>query len=94
MPIGDVLVGDSRSHIKENDGTLSPDVISVTKPSELFLASGIPHIKPGIKRLNTGFGQGFIQVFRKGVASDPVESGRGGVQPGWHPHPKFTFVED
>jgi hypothetical protein len=45
MPVGDVLVGDTGSHIKHDDTALTLDVVTVTKTTELFLSSGIPDVE-------------------------------------------------
>ena len=43
MPVGHVLVGDARGHVKHEDGALSLDVVAVAKTSKLFLTSRVPH---------------------------------------------------
>lgn len=45
MPVGHVLVRDSRGHVKHNDTTLALDVVSISQPAKLFLASCIPHVE-------------------------------------------------
>lgn len=45
MPVGDVLVGDTRSHVEHDDTTLSLDVVTVSESTELLLASGIPNVE-------------------------------------------------
>lgn len=45
MPVGNVLVGDSGSDVKHDDGTLALNVVTVTKTTKLFLAGGIPHVE-------------------------------------------------
>lgn len=45
MPVGNVLVGDTGCDIEHDDTTLTIDVVSVTKTSELLLSCGIPDIK-------------------------------------------------
>lgn len=45
VPVRNVLVGDTRSDIKHNDGALALDVVTVTKTTEFFLAGGIPHVE-------------------------------------------------
>jgi hypothetical protein len=45
MPVGDVLVGDTRGHVKHDDATLPVDVVSISQTTKLFLSSGIPHIE-------------------------------------------------
>lgn len=48
MPVRYVLVGDTSGNIEHNDGTLSLDIISVTKATELLLSSGIPHVETNL----------------------------------------------
>ena len=45
MPVGDVLVCDTRSHVKHDDTALAVDVVSVTETTELLLACGVPYIE-------------------------------------------------
>ena len=45
VPIGNVLVGDAGCDVKHDDGTLTLDVVSITKTSELFLSGSIPDIE-------------------------------------------------
>jgi len=45
VPVGNVLVGNTRGNIKHDDTTLSVDVISVTKTTELLLTSSIPDVE-------------------------------------------------
>ena len=45
MPVGDVLVGDTRCHIEHDDAALAVDVVAVTKATELLLSSGVPDIE-------------------------------------------------
>lgn len=45
MPVGNILVSDSRCDIEHNDGTLTLDIITITETSKLLLTSGIPHVK-------------------------------------------------
>lgn len=40
VPVWNILVGDSRSDVKHDDGTLSLDVVSITKSSEFLRRSG------------------------------------------------------
>lgn len=54
MPVGDVLVGDSRCDIKHDDCALSVDVVPVSQTTKLLLTSGIPDIElDGAKVLET-----------------------------------------
>lgn len=45
MPVGDVLVCDTRSHVKHDDTALAVDVVSITKTAELLLTCGVPDIE-------------------------------------------------
>ncbi len=45
MPVGNVLVGDSGSHIEHDDTALSVDVVAITKTAKLFLASSVPDVE-------------------------------------------------
>lgn len=45
MPGRDILVGNFGGYVKHNDGTLTVDVVSITKATKLFLACGIPDIE-------------------------------------------------
>ncbi len=45
MPVGNVLVGDARRHVKHDDAALSIDVIAVAQTSEFLLSSRIPHVE-------------------------------------------------
>ena len=45
VPVGDVLVGNSRSHIKHNDTALAVDVVTITETTELLLTGGIPDVE-------------------------------------------------
>lgn len=45
MPVGNVLVGDTAGDIKHDDSTLTLDVVHITEPSKLFLASSVPDIE-------------------------------------------------
>ena len=45
MPVGDVLVGDSRGDIEHDNSTLATDIITITKTTKLLLASSIPGVE-------------------------------------------------
>lgn len=45
MPVGDVLVGDTRGNIEHDDTALAVDVVTVTETTELLLTGGIPDIE-------------------------------------------------
>ena len=42
MPVGDVLVCDTGSHVEHDNTALSVDVVSVTETAELLLTGSIP----------------------------------------------------
>uniref|UniRef100_A0A182KHY9 Uncharacterized protein n=1 Tax=Anopheles christyi TaxID=43041 RepID=A0A182KHY9_9DIPT len=46
MPVGHVLVGNSRCYVEHNDGTLSLDVVTIAKSTEFFLPGCVPNIEP------------------------------------------------
>ena len=45
VPVGYVLVSDSRGHIKHDDRALTLNIVAITKTTELFLSGGIPHVE-------------------------------------------------
>ena len=45
VPVGYVLVRNSRSHIKHNNGTLSVDVVAVAQTTKFLLAGRVPRVK-------------------------------------------------
>ena len=45
VPIGHILVGDARGHVKHNDGALPLDVVPIAKATEHLLTSCIPHVE-------------------------------------------------
>lgn len=45
MPVRNVLIGDSRGNIEHDDTTVTIDVVTVSQPSKLLLASSIPYIE-------------------------------------------------
>ena len=45
VPVGDVLVGDTRGDIKHDDTALAVDVVTVTETAELLLTCGVPNIE-------------------------------------------------
>lgn len=45
MPVGDVLVGDTRGNIKHNDTALAVNVVAVAQATELLLTGGIPDVE-------------------------------------------------
>jgi hypothetical protein len=45
VPVGNVLVGDTRGHIEHDDTALAVNVVSIAQTTELLLTSGIPHVE-------------------------------------------------
>lgn len=45
MPVGNILVCDTRSDVKHDDAALALDVVTITKTTKLFLSGGIPDVK-------------------------------------------------
>jgi len=45
VPVGDVLVGDTRGDVEHDDTALAVDVVTVAKTTELLLSSGVPDIE-------------------------------------------------
>lgn len=45
VPVGNILVGDTRGDVKHDDSTLSVDVVSISETSEFLLPSCVPDIE-------------------------------------------------
>ena len=45
MPVGNVLVGDTRSDVKHDNTTLALNVVTITETTELLLTGSIPHVE-------------------------------------------------
>ena len=45
VPVGNVLVGDTGGNVEHDDTTLSVNVVSVTKTTELLLTSSVPELR-------------------------------------------------
>lgn len=45
MPVGNVLVCNTRSDIEHDDTALAVDIVSITEASELLLSCGVPDIE-------------------------------------------------
>lgn len=45
MPVGDVLVCDTRGNVEHDDAALAVDVVSITETAELLLACRVPNVK-------------------------------------------------
>jgi len=77
VPVGDVLVGHTRSNVEHDDGSISLDVVTVTKTSKLLLSSSIPHIEANLTAicvelermdLNTDSSNVFLLEFSSNVS--------------------------
>ena len=55
VPVGDVLVGDTRGDVEHDDTGLAVDVVAITETTELFLTSGVPHIKLDVTQVLSRF---------------------------------------
>ena len=51
VPVGYVLVGHSRCHVKHDDGAVGLNIITVPETAQLFLTGGVPHIESGRKEV-------------------------------------------
>jgi hypothetical protein len=45
VPVGDVLVCDTRSDVEHDNTALSVDVVSITETTELLLTCGVPDVE-------------------------------------------------
>lgn len=45
VPVGDVLVCDTRGDVEHDDAALAVDVVSITKTTKLLLTSGVPDVE-------------------------------------------------
>lgn len=45
VPVGDILIRDTRRDIKHDDGALSLDVVSITETSKLLLSRRVPDVE-------------------------------------------------
>lgn len=45
VPVGDVLVGDTGSHVEHDNTTLAVDIVSISETTELLLTSSVPHVE-------------------------------------------------
>lgn len=45
VPVGNVLVGDTRGDIEHDDTALAVDVVTITETTELLLTCGVPNIE-------------------------------------------------
>ena len=51
MPVGDVLVGNTRCNVEHDDTALSVDVVSISETTELLLTSCIPDIEDDLTKV-------------------------------------------
>jgi len=45
VPVGNVLVGNTRRDIKHDDATLTVDVVAIPEPTKLLLPGGVPDVE-------------------------------------------------
>lgn len=45
MPVGNVLVCDTRRHVEHDDAAVAVNIVTIAKTTELLLAGGIPDIE-------------------------------------------------
>lgn len=45
MPVGHVLVSDSRCHVEHNDTALALDVVPIAESAKLLLSSRVPNVE-------------------------------------------------
>ena len=45
MPVWNILVSDTRGYVEHNDSALAINVVSITKPTKLFLTGGVPYVE-------------------------------------------------
>lgn len=45
VPVGNVLVGDTRRDVKHDDTALALDIVAVTETAKLFLTGRVPHVE-------------------------------------------------
>ena len=73
MPVGDVLVGDTGSHIEHDNTALAIDIVPISETTELLLTSSVPHVEldssavlptqlVGVNRRGEAVGAGFFSV--------------------------------
>ena len=69
MPVGDVLVCDTRGNVKHDDTALSVDVVSITKTTELLLTSRVPHVELDLAKVLP-----FVSMWRQAKGAGDVRS--------------------
>jgi len=45
MPVGNILIGNTRCDIKHNDTALALDIVTISEATKFLLASGIPYVE-------------------------------------------------
>jgi hypothetical protein len=45
VPVGNILVCDTRGNIEHDDTALAVDVVTITQTTELLLTSGVPDVE-------------------------------------------------
>jgi len=45
VPVGDVLVCDTRGNVEHDDTALAVDVVSIAETTKLLLTCGVPHVE-------------------------------------------------
>ena len=68
VPVGDVLVGNSRSNIEHDDTALAVDIVTITEATKLLLTSGIPDVELDL-----------AVVLRRQLARVPLRADESGV---------------
>jgi hypothetical protein len=51
MPIGDILVGDSRGDVKHDDTALTLDVITIPETTKLLLTGSVPNVEADVAEI-------------------------------------------
>ena len=51
VPIGNVLVSDTRSDIEHDDTALAADIVAVAEATKLLLTRSIPHVKDDLTKV-------------------------------------------
>jgi hypothetical protein len=51
VPVGDILVCDTRGNIEHNDTALSVDVVAITKTTEFLLTSCVPDVELNLSKV-------------------------------------------
>lgn len=51
MPVGNVLVGDTRGDVEHDDTALAVDVVTISQTTELLLTGGIPDVELDVSQV-------------------------------------------